>query len=116
MPETHPRQQDRASPEQRAQQLARELADITFALPGTITTRHVRCGKASCRCNDDPPQLHGPYIQWTRTENGKTVSKLLTQEQFTRYQPWFDNHRRLRELIHELETLSIQAIHHTEDW
>ena len=49
------------------------------------------------RCKAEPPVLHGPYLHWTRTLAGKTVTRTLTQEQASRYQPWFDNARRLRE-------------------
>jgi hypothetical protein len=101
----------------RAQQaIARRLGEIGFTLPGTITERMMRCGKRTCRCRADPPQLHGPYIQWTRTVNGKTVTKLLTPGQLERYQPWFDNTRQLRELATQLETASIDAITAAEGW
>lgn len=106
------------SPQQRRaqQRLARQLADIGFALPGTISLRQMRCGKRRCRCKADTPQLHGPYIQWTRTVDGKTVTKLLTPEQLERYQPWLDNARKLRDLVSQLEALSIDAIRHAEGW
>ena len=101
----------------RAQQaIARQLGQIGFALPGSITRRMMRCGKPGCRCQHDPPQLHGPYIQWTRTIKGKTVTKLLTEEQLARYQPWFDDARTLRELVTQLEALSIEAITKAEGW
>ena len=54
------------------------LGQIGFALPGTITIRRARCGKPRCACAAEPPALHGPYIQWTRTVHGKTVTRLLT--------------------------------------
>ena len=44
-----------------------ELGQLGFTLPGTITTRTVTCGRATCRCAADPDQRHGPYIQWSRT-------------------------------------------------
>jgi len=106
-----PRQQRRAQ-----QRIARALGDIGFALPGSIVQRMMRCGKRVCRCKADPPRLHGPYIQWTRTVEGKTVTKLLTPAQLERYQPWFDNARQLRALATELETLSIEAIISAEGW
>jgi hypothetical protein len=105
------------SEQRRAQRrIAAALGEIGFALPGNITQRMMRCGKRACRCKADPPQLHGPYIQWTRTVNGKTVTKLLTAEQLERYLPWFDNARQLRALASELETLSIEAIISAEGW
>src|SRR6266849_7143288 len=96
------------TPAQRAEaaRIARELAQGGFALPGTLTERRTRCGRANCRCHADPPVLHGPYHQWTRKAGGKTVTRLLTDDQLADYQPWFDNQRRLRALLAELETLS----------
>ena len=82
-----------------------ETAQAGFILPGTLTDRMTRCGYAGCRCHADPPRLHGPYHQWTRKIGGKTVTRILSDDQFADYQPWFDNQRRLRELIAELETL-----------
>lgn len=96
--------------------IAAQLATIDWALPGTITERMMRCGKKGCRCGQDPPQLHGPYLQWTRTVNGKTVTKLLTREQLDRYQPWLDNARRLRELTADLEALTTQTVTDAEGW
>lgn len=92
------------------------VARIDAVLPGSIVVCHVRCGKANCACKADPPRLHGPYIQWTRTDNGKTVTKLLSQEQLDRYQPWFDNARRLRDLLSQLEVASIEAMASAEGW
>ena len=95
--------------------LAAELAVLDYALPGTLATRYMRCGKANCRCKADPPALHGPYLHWTRTIAGKTETQTLTEEQAQRYQPWFDNARRLRELLTELEDRSLRAFHDAED-
>ncbi|HTY31002.1 DUF6788 family protein [Mycobacterium sp.] len=92
------------------------LASIDWALPGSVVERRMRCGKPRCRCKNDPPQLHGPYIQWTRTIDGKTVTKLLTPEQRSRYQRWLDNAARLRNLVTELEALTVQAVKHAEGW
>ncbi len=96
-----PRQQARAA------RIAAQLADIGFVLPGTLTERHVRCGKPNCRCHADPPVLHGPYHQWTRKVNGKTVTRLLSDDQLDDYQQWLENDRRLRGLLAELEALSL---------
>jgi len=89
-------------------QIARRLAQAGFALPGTLLERHKACGKAGCRCQGDPPQLHGPYHQWTRKIAGKTVTRRLTDEQATTYGPWFDHARQLRDLLDQLETLSLR--------
>lgn len=93
-----------------------ELAGIEHALPGSLVHRWMRCGKTTCRCKADPPALHGPYYQWTRTVAGRTVTKILNAEQAGRYQPWFDNSRRLRELIAHLEARSLHALERAEGW
>lgn len=90
--------------------LAEALAQIDGLLPGSVVVRLMRCGKRNCACKADPPRMHGPYTQWTRTVEGKTVTKLLTQEQLARYQPWFDNARTLRDLVAKLEIVSLQAV------
>ena len=82
------------------------LGQIGFCLPGTIAIRHTRCGKPRCACTADPPALHGPYIQWTRTVKGKTVTRMLTPAQYQTYAPWFANARRLRALTAKLQRLS----------
>jgi hypothetical protein len=108
-----PAQQARAA--RIAAQIA-ELAQAGFILPGTLTERMTRCGYPRCRCRADPPQLHGPYHQWTRKIGGKTVTRILNDDQLADYQPWFDHQRRLRALISELENLSQEIADNDPRW
>src|SRR6266496_5776257 len=85
-------------------------AAVGPALPGTLTVRAYACGKPNCRCHADPPRLHGPYAEWTRKIGGKTVTRRLTSEQVTAWQPLFDNARKLRTLLAELQELTLQII------
>ncbi len=94
--------------------LADELASIDGVLPGSVVSRHMRCGKPGCACRQDPPSLHGPYIQWTRTVDGKTVTRYLSGDQLARYQGWFDNARRLKEIVAKLEIASLHAVEASE--
>jgi hypothetical protein len=103
-------------PEPRLRELQTQLAEIDFILPGTINIAMNRCGKPNCACHADPPRLHGPYITWTRKVHGKTVTGRLTPEQLERYRPWFENNRRLRQLIGELEALSLETAQQAEGW
>ena len=103
----------------RAAAIAAEIAARAaagFALPGTLADRMTRCGHASCRCHADPPQLHGPYHQWTRKKNGRTATRILSDEQLADYRPWFDNHKRLRELVAELEEISLAIAENDPRW
>lgn len=104
-------------PERRAQaDIATRLAETGFALPGTLIERSHVCGKPNCRCMADPPRPHGPFYQWTRKIAGKTVTRRLSQEQVARYGPWFDNAKRLRELVDELEALSLRIAERDQGW
>ena len=102
--------------QRRYRELAAELADLGYIAAGSITQRSTRCGTPSCRCHADPPQLHGPYIAWTRKVNQKTLTRNLTPEPARRYGPWFENNRRLRQLTSELQQLSLQAAAAAEGW
>ena len=93
----------------RARRIARQLASLGFSLPGTLTERMTRCGKANCRCHADPPQLHGPYHQWTTKAAGKTITRRLTSQQAALYREWIDNNRRLRRLVTQMRQISAQA-------
>lgn len=90
--------------------IAAAFAEIDFALPGSVETRRTRCGKTNCRCHADPPQLHGPYNVWTRKVKAKTVTKVLTEDQLGDYQPWFDNAKKLRALLTELQELTLRIV------
>ena len=92
------------------------LGEIGYCLPGTITIRRARCGKPRCACAADPPALHGPYIQWTRTVSGKNVTRTLTPAQYQAYAPWFANAARLRELATGLQALSLKEMARAEGW
>jgi hypothetical protein len=63
----------------------RELAAV-FSQPkpmrrGSISERTMKCGKASCSCQQDPNARHGPYYSLTRPMAGKTQSRYLSPEQ-----------------------------------
>ena len=100
------------SPAQHAarDRIAAELARAGYALPGTLTVRSYACGKPNCRCHASPPRLHGPYAEWTRKISGKTVTRRLTPAQLTEYQPLFDNAKKLRALLAELQDLTLEII------
>ena len=94
----------------RAAGIAAELASLGLALPGTLIERHVRCGKPRCACHADPPALHGPYAEWTRKIGGKTVTRRLTDDQLADWQPLFDNAKRIRTLLAELQELTLAIV------
>ena len=94
----------------RQARIVADLGSVGFALPGTVLERRVRCGRKGCRCRADPPQLHGPYYQWTRKVAGKTETRLMSAAQMARYGAWFENAKRIRSLTVELEALSLARV------
>jgi len=101
------------SPDQHAalDKITAELAAAAGpALPGTLTVRAYACGKTRCRCHADPPQLHGPYAEWTRKIGGKTITRRLTDAELADWQPLFDNARKLRTLLAQLQDLTLAII------
>ena len=70
----------------------------------------LRLRKQNCRCRADPPRLHGPYAEWTRKIGGKTVTRRLTPRELAEYQPLFDNAKKLRALLAELQDLTLEII------
>lgn len=101
--------------QRRAQaRIVSELAQIGFALPGSLVWRSSACGTPTCRCHADPPVLHGAYLSWTRAVAGKTVTRKITEDQQRVYQAWFDNARRLHQLVSELQALSVKAFEQAE--
>jgi hypothetical protein len=105
------------SPAQQAAcgEIAAQLATAGFALPGTLTIRAYACGKQNCRCHADPPRLHGPYAEWTRKIDGKTVTRRLTPAELADWQPLFDNAKKIRALLAELQDLTLEIIEASPD-
>lgn len=99
-----------AAVERRRSKITAEIAALGLPLPGSLVERRTRCGNPCCRCHSDPPQLHGPYLTWTRKVDNKTVTRTLSPEQAERLRPLLDNARRLRELVSELERLALSNV------
>ena len=105
-----------ANAERRQRQIADEIAGLGLCLPGSLVERMTRCGSPRCRCHNDPGQLHGPYPSWIRKVGTRTITRTLSPAQRERYRPLFDNTKRLRELVSELQTLSAEAVDQAEGW
>jgi hypothetical protein len=93
--------------------LLAQLQEIGPFRRGTLLSVTNRCGKPTCRCHAQPPQLHGPYWQWTRKLGGKTVTAHLSDQQAALLRVWLDNARHLDDLIAQLDQLSTQLTDRT---
>jgi hypothetical protein len=90
----------------RWRELLAQIQEIGPFRRGTLLHASNRCGKPTCRCHAQPPHLHGPYWQWTRKLQGKTVTIRLSDQQAALLRVWLDNARRLDDLVAQLDQLS----------
>lgn len=86
-----------------------QIRRLGFIAPGSVLERYTVCGTPGCRCHANPPTRHGPYFQYTRKVDGKTLTRRLTPEQADRYREWIANRRRLDQLTEQMDQLSRQA-------
>jgi hypothetical protein len=98
-----------SSDDDRFQTLKRSVADLGFIRRGSVVRRFMPCGKPGCRCQASPPQLHGPYYQWTRKVRGKTVTVRLSPEEARLLGDWIENGRRLDRLVAQMERVSLRV-------
>jgi hypothetical protein len=96
--------------EQRRAAIVAEIEAIGPVLPGSIVERSTRCQRSGCRCRADPPHLHGPYATWMHQEDGRQVTKTLSQEEAQALRPLVAADRRLRALVAELESLTVAEV------
>jgi hypothetical protein len=88
---------------------ATQLGGIGLMLKGSVTQRFLPCGSAGCRCHSDPTKRHGPYWQWSSKVKGKTVTRMLTEEQVGRYEEWIGNWKRFQETVEAMHDIASQA-------
>ena len=98
----------RASDAERYEALKRQVADLPPIRRGSLVRRFMPCGKPGCRCQASPPQLHGPYYQWTRKVNGKTATVRVNKTQAQLLRMWIANGRRLDKLVRQMEKVSLR--------
>jgi hypothetical protein len=75
---------------------------------GSLVRRFMPCGKPGCCCQASPPELHGPYYQWTRKVRGKTVTVRLTREEARLVEEWISNGRQLEKIVTQMEAVSLR--------
>jgi len=90
-------------------QLQLTLSRIGYFRRGTLLKRFMPCGKPGCACQANPPRLHGPYYQWTRKVDGKTVTVRLSAEQAELLEGWIAAGRELDRTVAKMERLSLRA-------
>jgi hypothetical protein len=89
--------------------LAKKLTEIGPVLKGSVVPRYTPCGNPNCRCNADPPQLHGPYWQWSTAVNGKTVNRRIDPEDVPLLMEWIENRKRVEAILAQMHQLALST-------
>lgn len=93
----------------RYRDLAAQITRIGFTATGTVLRSRNVCGTSGCSCHTGPDRRHGPYWQYTRKVDGKTVTRRLADAQAALYTEWIANGRALRDLLAQMQQVSVQA-------
>jgi hypothetical protein len=88
--------------------LKRSILNLGFIRWGSLVKRFMPCGKQGCCCQSKPPQLHGPYYQWTRKVKGKTATVRLTPQEAKIFEEWIANGRQFDRIISQMEKISFR--------
>ena len=78
-------------------------------LRGTLSLRHVTCGKAGCRCTQGEKHL---ALFLSSSREGKTRQVFIPAELETQIRQWVDNYHQVRDL---LEAVSESALERLND-
>lgn len=88
----------------RTSRLAR-LAGVAPFAAGSLVRVEVRCGRAGCRCATG---VGHPAHYLTFKRRGKTVNVYVPTDRLEEVRGWIREHRRLKELVREISSLTIE--------
>lgn len=88
------------------------IAEVGFTCEGSLVTRYRSCANPNCRCVD-PDQRHGPYHQLSWKQAGKTISRLLSEDEADLYRQWIENRHRLQVALDTMRDISHQGALYT---
>ena len=83
--------------------LKQEIGHLDLAIPGTLRTVYLRCGKAACRCGSGQKEdKHGPYFFWDRRAKGQLASLTVGKEDIAQFRQWIKNRQTLERIVEKL--------------
>lgn len=89
--------------QQRIARIQAALRAVDVLCSGTLLRRTKLCGKAGCRCAQDPAARHGPYYEWGHMRGGKLVHRMISPRQAALLRRAIQNYRRVRRLLRAWE-------------
>jgi hypothetical protein len=100
----------RRAARERIAQLRERIQAIDRLCSGSLLRRTKVCGKAGCRCAEDPTARHGPYYEWGRMKGGRLVHRMVSPAQAALLREAIANYRMLRRLLRTWEAETIKLI------
>ena len=83
---------------------------MDYVCSGTLVRRWKVCGKAVCRCHQDPAARHGPYYEWGYMEGGRQVHRMVSPAQAKLLRSAIRNYRTIRGLLRAWEAESVRLM------
>ena len=102
---THP---DQAELEGRCREILQQLAGFGDLRPGTLSHRHVKCGKKACHCAEPGDPGHGPFWSLTWHADGKTRTRSIPPEAVEETRAQIAEYRKFRALVAKLVETSTE--------
>ncbi len=90
--------------------IKKRLSGMGLVCSGTLSKRTKTCGKPNCKCATDPDARHGPYHEWTRSEEGRLVHKTISSTQAKELKKAIANYRELKELLFQWKKESAKIV------
>lgn len=82
-------------------ELAARIGELGLIHHGTLAHRYANLPTGN--------PSRAPFYQWSSKINGKTVSRLLTEDEAKLYKEWIENDRELRTIIKAMREASERA-------
>jgi hypothetical protein len=100
----------RRAARQRIAEIRNRIQTFERVCSGTLVRRTKVCGKAACRCAEDPTARHGPYYEWGRMQRGRLVNRMVSPAQAALLREAIRNYRALRRLLRTWENETVTLI------
>lgn len=95
---------------QRIDRIRTAIGMTDYLCSGTLHEHWTRCGKAGCRCAQDPTARHGPYYDWGHMQGGKLVRRRLSAAHAALMRRAIANYRKVKRLLRAWEAETEQLI------
>jgi hypothetical protein len=90
--------------------IRKAIQTVDYLCSGTLLRRTKLCGRAGCRCAQDPAARHGPYYEWGHMKGGTLVHRMVSARQAALLRAAIQNYRKVRRLLRAWEAETERVI------